>query len=275
MNTFNSDGFNINYIEEKGITNNNVLFIHGNLASNEWWIPTMEQMRLESDQNTQPLSGTVLTADWRGYGKSKGLKTKEEISFETYANDYINLLESRGMTNVDVVGHSTGGLIAMMAVLKRPDLFRSCFFLDTVGPKGLHSEVPTEAVLAHFDKMSEDKDYAKMVYAATIEGVDVESSIFNELFEITWNCDTVCWRGVPDTLFNNVDISEELYKSWNTPSMIVHGTKDNVLPIKDSEELASRLQNSCFKALEGQGHSFNMEDPKRFNALLTEFWSGL
>ena len=272
MSFFSSNGFNINYTEEKNITPQDVLFIHGNLASNEWWIPTIEQMRMDSSED---MGGTVVCADWRGYGKSKGLETKEDIDFQTYADDYIRLIEDREMKNVDVVGHSTGGMIAMMAIVKRPDLFRSCFFLDTVGPTGLNPELPTEAVLAHFEKMSQDKDYAKMVMAATIEGVDVNSPMFKELFEITWNCDPVCWKGVPDVLCNDIDFSEEVEKNWNLPSMIVHGEKDVVLPLKDSQELCESLPNSQFKALKDQGHSCNIENPKLFMSLLNDFWKTL
>jgi pimeloyl-ACP methyl ester carboxylesterase len=272
MNFFNSNGFNINYIEEKNIATNDVLFIHGNLASSEWWVPSIEQMRLSAKSD---YSGTVVCADWRGYGRSKGLKTKGDINFETYAEDYIRLIEDRGMKEVDVVGHSTGGMIAMMAILKRPDLFRSCFFLDTVGPTGLNPEIPVDTVLAHFEKMSQDKDYAKMVMAATIEGVDGESPMFKELFEIAWNCDKVCWTGVPDVLCNDIDFSQEVEKNWSLPSMVVHGEKDVVLPLKDSQELCEFLPNSQFMVLDGQGHSCNVENPKRFVGLLNEFWGSL
>jgi len=275
MNTFNNKGFNIGYIEEKGLTNNNVLFIHGNLASNEWWIPTIEQFRLSSEETNQSHEGTVLSADWRGYGKSKGLTSKDEIDFQSYADDYIALIEDRNLKNIDVVGHSTGGLIAMMAILKRPDLFRSCFFLDTVGPTGLNPELPLETVLGHFEKMSQDKDYSKMVLAATIEGVDAESSMFQEIFNITWNCDSVCWTGVPEVLCTQIDITEDIKKSWNTPSMIVHGDKDVVLPLKDSEKLHEFLPSSKYKTLKGQGHSCNMENPKLFASLLQDFWKSL
>ena len=272
---FNSNGFNINYTEEKKITSNDVLLIHGNLASNEWWTPMIEHMRLSADEKNNDLSGRVVCADWRGYGKSKGLKTKEDINFQIYAEDYIRLIENRGMKDVDVVGHSTGGMIAMIAILKRPDLFRSCFFLDTVGPTGLKPELPIETVLNHFEKMSQDKDYARMVLAASIEGVDMESPMFKEIFELTWNCDPACWTGVPDVLCNDIDISEDIKKDWNLPSMIVHGEKDVILPLKGSRELSEFLPNSQFKVLGGQGHSCNVENPKRFRDLLNEFWNSL
>lgn len=273
MSFFNSSGFDIHYSEEKGISKKDVLFIHGNLASNEWWSPTIELMK--DKKSDEDLTGKVVCAEWRGYGKSKGLKDKSEINFEIYADDYIKLIEDRGMKNVDVVGHSTGGYIAVLAVLKRPDLFRSCFFLDSVGLKGLNPGVPTDMVLAHFDKMSQDKTYCKQVMAATIDGVDTESPVFNKLFEIAWDCDKVCWTGVIEVLCGDIDLTSEVKEKWSTPSMIVHGEKDVVLPLKDSKELHEALPNSKFQALENQGHSCNMENPERFYSLLKSFWSSL
>ena len=69
--------------------------------------------------------------------------------------------------------------------------------------------------------------------------------------------------------------SQEVEKNWNLPSMIVHGEKDVVLPLKDSQELCEFLPNSQFKILEGQGHSCNIENPKLLMSLLNDFWSTL
>ncbi|MCB0411165.1 MAG: alpha/beta hydrolase, partial [Bdellovibrionales bacterium] len=248
----------------------NVLFIHGNLASSEWWFPTMEHLQLLSPMESSP-QGCLITADWRGYGESKGLKDPTEIDFERYAQDYIELIESLKLKKVQVVGHSTGGLIAMMAILKKPELFKSLVLLDSVGATGLELEFPLEQVLNHFELMSNNKDYCKPVLAATIERVDPESPQFQNLFEVTWNCDRVNWRSVPEILSTKIDISNRM-PELKLPTLILHGELDKVLPLKGSEKLKQQIPQAELKVVEKHGHSYNMEDPHAFSKELVRFF---
>lgn len=268
MATFNSAGFNINYDLVEGQGSSQAVFIHGNLASVEWWHPTAEL--LQNDQSV----GKVLMADWRGYGHSKGINNKEEIDFQLFADDYIRLIEDQQMTNVDIVGHSTGGLIALLAVLKRPELFRSCVLLDSVGVKGIIPPVPLDQLLIHFSTMEQNESYCRDVLAATIEGMDKESDVFKRLFSITWECDKPMWTGVIEKLCTEIDIKDQVSK-LKLPTLVLHGEKDLVLPITGSQELHELIEGSQFKTLMGQGHSYNMEDPEGFSKELLNFWNSL
>lgn len=268
MSQFNSQGFSIGFEKIEGAGAHNVFFIHGNLASKEWWYPTMELMK------GKPGDGKVIAADWRGYGDSTGLTEQGQIDFRQFAQDFVNLIEAEGMQDVHVVGHSTGGLIAMLAVLNKPELFKSLLLLDSVGVTGLELQLPKEQVLAHFEKMSTDRDYCFATLAATINDVNPQSSVFQKLFEITWACDKVMYKGVIDVLSDQIDITEEV-GSINQPTLILHGDKDMVLPLAMSEHTDQVLPNSTLKVLDGQGHSTNMENPQRLFEVATSFWDTL
>ena len=268
MPTFNNQGFSIGYTSLEKSFDRNVLFIHGNLASKEWWYPSMEIMKAKAGK------GTLLAADWRGYGESKGIESVGEIDFETCASDFIALLEDQKLSDVHLVGHSTGGMIAMMAVLQKPDLFKSLTLLDSVGATGLELELPKEQVLAHFNNMSIDKDYCQMVLAATIKNCKTDDSSFQKLFEITWNCDKAMWQGVIEVLSEKIDFTAKM-NQLTLPTLILHGDEDVVLPMKMAEHTHSLLPQSILKVMDGQGHSMNMENPKRLVSELESFWSGL
>ena len=211
-----SDNFEIGFSSLPSGINQDVLFIHGNLASSLWWEPSIEKLK-------GPGPNKLVTADWRGYGESLGLAADAKIDFERYATDYIELAESLEMKDINVIGHSTGGLIAMMAILQRPELFKSLTLLDSVGATGLELQLPKDQVLAHFEKMSVDKDYCTLVLAATIEGVNPGSESFTRLADQTFTADKVNWAGVPGTLADEVDITARM-PELNLPTLILIST---------------------------------------------------
>ena len=58
--------------------------------------------------------------------------------------------------------------------------------------------------------------------------------------------------------------------SWSTPTLLVWGEKDAVLPPSTGEALAQRL-GARLEILPGAGHAAYLEQPERFHALLLEF----
>ncbi|MCJ8276739.1 MAG: alpha/beta hydrolase, partial [Bdellovibrionales bacterium] len=112
------------------------------------------------------------------------------------------------------------------------------------------------------------------VLAATIEGCDPQSMTFQNLLNITWNCDKPMWKGVIDVLSEKIDITERM-NEITIPALILHGDKDMVLPMTMAEQTHSLLPNSQLKVVEGHGHSYNMEDPAGFVKDVEAFWKSL
>ncbi len=266
MPSFNHQNFNISYEKIDHCGPQHTLFIHGNLASKEWWYPCIESLKQTRGD------ATVVAADWRGFGGSKGIASVDQIHFPTFSSDMVALLEELDLKDVCVVGHSTGGLIAMMAILQKPKLFSSLILLDSVGPHGLELTLPKEQVLSHFAKMSTDEEYCRMVLAATIRGCDPYSKSFESLLKITRSCDQPMWQGVIEVLSSQIDIDHEI-KKINLPTLILHGEHDLVLPLKTSQLIHQSLTNSSFKILPDQGHSMNLENPIAFSAECLGFWA--
>ncbi|MEO0336954.1 MAG: alpha/beta hydrolase, partial [Pseudomonadota bacterium] len=266
MNKFKtSDDFQIGYETFHSGFDQNLLLIHGNMASSSWWRPSVELMKSASDRPEK-----IVYADWRGYGQSKGLTDEAQIDFDRFADDYLELMSSLNMKDVNVVGHSTGGLIAMLAILKKPQLFKSLTLLDSVGATGLELQLPKDQVLAHFDKMSQDRDYCRMVLAGTIHEVDATSTTFLELADEAFDADKEVFKGVISELADNINITDKMAQ-LKLPTLILHGDKDLVLPLEGSELLHKQIEGSIFRVLENHGHSTNMEDAGLF--VRAQWWS--
>lgn len=241
-----------------------VLFMHGNLASNTWWEPAVSVWK-KSPVGAAP-RGRLLLGEWRGCGKSPAPQSAADLHPSILADDYIQALKSRDAEKVDIVAHSTGGLIALYALLKSPDLFGRVVLLDPVGVKGVQFEA---SALDGFTQMSQNREVCAAVMSATIHGNDPTTPFFQRIVDDTFGIAKLNWQGVPAAL-RDIDLSAQVGAIENK-ILILHGEHDPILPVDGSRELAALLPNAEFRLLDGQGHSTNVENPGRFVQLVNDF----
>jgi pimeloyl-ACP methyl ester carboxylesterase len=74
----------------------------------------------------------VILFDNAGVASSSGTVPD---TIEAMARDAVTFINALGLTRIDVVGHSMGGLVAQEVTLARPDLVR-CLVLAGTGPRG-------------------------------------------------------------------------------------------------------------------------------------------
>ncbi|MCO5141471.1 MAG: alpha/beta hydrolase [Oligoflexia bacterium] len=260
---FSSDGFNMHYEIVENLLPMDTLFIHGNLASNRWWQPAISQWQKQAKPD---FKGRAILAEWRGCGKSTGPNLEKELKLEGLASDYINLLNDLKCNQVNIIGHSTGGLIAIEALLQKPSLFHKALLLDPVGAKGI-SFGPE--MYDAFTAMSQDKSVAEAVILGTIHQAELSPELREGIVNDCFGIHPLIWHGVPKML-SAIDYREKV-KAIKTPITILHGEKDAVLPKEDSLELASLLSNGKFYEINGRGHCTNVEDPSLFVMLSNEY----
>lgn len=254
------NGFEMNYEVIPDLLPMDTLFIHGNLASNAWWRPSLEIWKSRAQSHYR---GRAILAEWRGCGDSGHPQSEEELALELMADDYNALLSKLQVRRVCVVGHSTGGLIALLAIAKRPDLYAHGFLLDSVSAGGREF---TPALLDAYQKMKEDRAVCGTLLGAAIYGQDLKSPLFQSLLDDACRISQHNWLGVPRALAN-VDVRSKL-KEIRTPLTIAHGEFDKVLPIEKSKQMAEALPYGTFLELKNQGHCMNIENPNGFVELV-------
>jgi 3-oxoadipate enol-lactonase len=256
-------GFSMNVETHSGLAPIDTVFMHGNLASNTWWHPALEVWEKDANPKNE---GRLIFAEWRGCGKSDGPKSQADLHPLALADDYILLLRELGVKKACVVAHSTGGLIAMYAMIKAPELFDRAVFLDPVGPEGVKFEKP---MYDAFTQMSKDREFCKTIMASTIHNNDASSPLFEQIVDDAFNISKELWHGVPNVL-SNLSIVEDLQR-LTQPVLILHGELDPILPKEVSAKLATQLPNARYLELKGQGHSTNVENPALFVQTVNEF----
>ncbi len=262
-----SNGFEMNVEVLRGIVPADTLLIHGNLASNNWWQPAINQWlkKLPAD-NSESFRGRLILAEWRGCGLSAAPKSRSELHPGILADDYLKLLFELEIKKVNLVGHSMGGLIGLFAVMKAPELFERLVLLDPVGPRGARVDPAKYEAL---EQMRQDRGFCASVLGTTIYGNDFSSPLFDGLVNDAFGCAEDVWHGIPDAL-QQINIVSQLAEIRH-PTLVLHGEFDTTLPIEDSVFLAENLGRARFHELKGQGHSTNVENPALFVNTVDDF----
>lgn len=246
-----------------GLSKQNILFIHGNLASTNWWQPSLREWKAFGPNGT----GELVFADWRGCGKNPDWPADKPFSIEDLARDFLTLLRDLNMDEVQVVAHSLGGLIALQMMILEPRRVSRAVFLDPVGARGV---VFDDSMYDAFRQMAESRDLTKAVILSTIK----DSSNLDENFKEQIADDAFkAVKGIGSSvlkILKTVDLSEAARKV-RTPTLIMHGQHDTVIPLKDSEELNRLMTNSKLEILPDAGHCWNAENPGAFVRRLREY----
>jgi len=120
MESVGVDGVEIAWTQT-GIGDPALMFVHGYTGSSTDFVHHIDHFAQDR---------RVLTMDFRGHGQS-GHSPPDRYTFDQLALDLIAVIEQAGAPPVDLLGHSMGGRIAMLAALKRPDVIRSLILMST------------------------------------------------------------------------------------------------------------------------------------------------
>ena len=69
--------------------------------------------------------------------------------------------------------------------------------------------------------------------------------------------------------------STALLGKINIPTLVIHGTDDQVVPPDEAAAMADAIPDARFEIIQNAGHLLNMEQPQHFNRLLSVFLEDL
>lgn len=146
-----------------------MLLIHGSFGSSRWWEPLLALL---------PPAVNVVAPDLRGCGASA--KPAIGYGLADQAADIIALLETLGWRNVDLVGHATGGAIAIEVALHRPDLCSTLTLIDPPPIEGVFT--PLDGILA-LAAMQHDEVLLRQALALLLPTYDRTSAAGQTYFD--------------------------------------------------------------------------------------------
>ncbi len=213
----------------------------------------------------------VVAFDNRGIGLSAPIDGPFTIA--EMAEDTAALMGELGLESAHVVGISMGGMIAQELALAHPQRLRSltlgCTYCGGPGSQLMPEENARKLMegLASGDREKAIRAGYEVNLSPAFRADEGRFAAFHEMATSVPAAKETIELQV-QAIFGH-DTSGRLGEIA-TPTLIVHGTLDGVLPYPNGEQIASLMPSARFETLEGVGHMFWWEQPEVSAELIRE-----
>jgi pimeloyl-ACP methyl ester carboxylesterase len=211
----------------------------------------------------------VIIFDNRGTGYTSDAGTP--FSIPLFAQDTLALMDALSIHRAHILGHSMGASIAQELVLAHPD--RADRLVLVSGTCGGDRMV---AMRQEIWETLADKSGT---------GLDLANRMFSVLFPKEWLSGHDPWQYCPDvsetTSGESTAKQADALSSWpgtyerlpgiRSPTLVVTGTEDVVIPPANAITLAERIPGARLVQFPGAGHGLMYQCPHEFSRIVTGF----
>lgn len=202
--------------------------------------------------------------DWRGFGNSD--KPFEGYTLDRLADDIRAIVSALQLDNFALVGHSTGGAIAVRYMTRYNGYGVSRLVLvDAAAPTGFSEETANRYLMQTLN------DRPKLMQEV-IDGFFFQyiTGQFSDWF-FQMGMQAAGWSTAAIiVLLREENLYAEL-PEISAPTLIIHGIHDKVIPFSQATEINELIPNSQLIPFEYSGHGAFWEERDKFNRLLTQF----
>lgn len=224
----------------------------------------------------------VIAHDRRSHGRSD--QVWDNNNMDQYADDLAELIETLDLHDAVLVGHSTGGGevtryigrhgTARVAKIALIGAVPPLMLKTEANPGGLPIDVFDGIRKGTFDNRSQFfKDLVVPFYGYNRPGKTLSEGI-RDSFWLQGMMGGL--KGQLDSIraFSESDFNEDL-KTFDRPTLVLHGDDDQIVPIGASAMLTATLvKGAILKIYEGADHGLTQTHQDRFNADLLDFIKG-
>lgn len=227
----------------------------------------------------------VILYDQRGRGASSAPADPSSASIEDDADDVGALRRALGIRQWDVLGHSWGGGIAMLATASDRAGVRKLVTVNAVGPTSAWMSELRVNVLSRLDGEARDAVERVSEDALHVPDMSLHSS-YNRAVYPAWFVDReMSVKFAPPEARSETGTAvlarlrregydwRSIIRNVSAPALVIHG-QDDALPVGVSAENSEIIPNARREIIPGSGHMPFWEAPRRFFELVESFLLG-
>lgn len=211
-----------------------------------------------------------------------GLPLKAPYTLEDMAEDTVGLMDALGLERVHLVGLSMGGMIAQWIAIKHPQRLHSLTLMMTHSgnrrlpgptwklrrrlirrPKGFDRETLVRHLMGTWQLIGSpawppDETELRQTMEAVFDRNHHPRGVARQ---------TMAILAAPSRV--------PLLSKIRTPTLVIHGTADPLVPVAGGKELARHIPGARLELIEGMGHDLPRALLPRFAELIVAHASGL
>ena len=233
-----------------------MVLIHGLFLNSDCWkyqLPEFEKYF------------NIIRFDLRGHGRST--KPKKRFTIRNYVDDMFALLNNIGWNqDLYLVGHSLGGMIALVYGLENPSHVKKMIVADSF------CFISQEAITDVLGRVNSSK-LEKFAIGISVRGLipyNQEVAEFVAKLVTDHMKKKDCLQATAASAGFN--ICENL-KNLQIPALVLVGKKDITTPVWASEMIHEWLPQSELIIMPDAGHLTILDHPNEFNDLVLNFWN--
>ena len=220
-----------------------IVFIHGVGLNHKIWEPQINVFE-----------NTFLAYDILGHGKTP--LDKENLSFDDFSNQLINLIDELNIRRIHLVGFSIGSLIARNFASKYSDRLESLILLCSIFRR---TEKQQQIVKDRFELAKKSKSLSKQALKRwfTDEYLEKNPNTYNKISSILEQNSMENFLKIYELFVNHKD--DEQFEKIKTKTLIMTGEGDIGSTPEMSINLSKVINNSNIKIISKGKHLCSIE----------------
>lgn len=249
------------HLVESGTTGSAIVLIHGLGA---------DLSRFERNIAALAKTHRIFAVDLIGFGRSD----KPDIPYriQLFVDQIKAMLDDRNITKATLVGNSMGGLVALQFAKQYPERVDKLVLVAPAFVFGLPDTVSAEklAQAAAPSSKAEMKQYLSRILHNPVS----DEMVQEELRYKQSIGDTQTIQKVAESLKAKQDVfTPESIATLTTPTLLIHGVSDGVVPVSLSRKLTELMPNTRLVEFSQSGHWPQFEQAEMFNEQVLDFVS--
>jgi len=242
-----------------------ILFLHG-------WPGSHKLFEYQFDQLSK-MGYRCIGIDTRGFGDSD--KPYSGYDYDTLADDVRYVIDTLGLHDITLAGHSTGGAIAIRYMARHKGYGVSKLALFAAAAPSLIKRpnfpygLDKETVLQIIDGTNTDRPKMLQGFGDIFFYQQITEAFKEWFFQLGLQAAGWATAAIANTWLNEVLFSD--LEAIKVPTLIIHGIHDKVVPFELGQVQEQNIRNSKLLPFEYSGHASFYDQREKFNEELVKF----